>query len=378
LAMSDDPSAPLLPVPATASSPTPDPPIPADAPAAAALPDSIASATQPATAAHPPLDPLASQERGQGERSLGHRIWQLFCTGGTFSSIARDLHIDRQTATRHVRAIQAEQAEAEQEIFALARLQAVHAQLAIQRAAWAAYEAEVAHEEDYLAASQHALDIAANAAPRSKLDPDWLPPGVRPEPQPCAHPPYRAQRARLLALASTASLRAARLQGLLDRPTAPPPASSAPNPPPNLSSDQTPTLPGDISPAPVTTIPSCTCACHSSPITLPTAPAPTSISPTSIYHPSPTDPLAPCDYSSNSIRQAPTMPRLPLSGLSAKYAIPSLPLGGISAKYSVDVCGMPASRPSLPPPWDDARQAGQLPRIAGTAQPDRWTRRSTP
>jgi hypothetical protein len=72
------------------------------------------------------------------------------------------------------------------------------------------------------------------------------------------------------------------------------------------------------------------------------------------------------------------MPRLPLSGLSAKYAIPSLPLGGISAKYSVDVCGMPASRPSLPPPWDDARQAGQLPRIAGTAQPDRWTRRSTP
>ncbi|HEV7129151.1 MAG TPA: hypothetical protein VGN32_17095, partial [Ktedonobacterales bacterium] len=51
LAMSDDPSAPLLPVPAAASSTTPDPPIPADAPAATPFPTPIASATEPATAA---------------------------------------------------------------------------------------------------------------------------------------------------------------------------------------------------------------------------------------------------------------------------------------------------------------------------------------
>ncbi len=164
------------------------------------MPDSQAAQTST-----PPTDLLA-QSDPQSE-PLRHRIWQRYCDGASYTQIAGDLRLDRATVARHVAAIHRQLADEHTQQLAFARLRAVAAQHAIQERALRG----LAAEEEREATSRADLSTAAasddSAASDSRL-------------------PYRAQRARLLAVASVSAYRAARLLGLLDHPA---PAPDAPD-----------------------------------------------------------------------------------------------------------------------------------------------------
>jgi hypothetical protein len=135
---------------------------------------------------------------------------------------------------------------------------------------------------------------------------------MRPDPQPCAQPPFRAQRARLLTIASNAAARVAQLQGLFYRPAPPPPPPTPPAPPTS----------GDTPPA--SSIPGCACACHHPR----TAPAATS-----------------------AVASAPAASASAIVAASRGNASAT----GIIPKFPVDICRTPArSRPPnhlpAPPP----------------------------
>jgi phage terminase large subunit-like protein len=145
---------------------------------------------------------------------LRHRIWQMYCDGETYPSIALQLGLDRQTVTRHVQAVQQMLAQEHKHELEFARLRAVEAQHAIQARAMRCLQTEEQQETEALSSP---LPVGEGLGVRSA----GL--GVR-------SVPYRAQRARLLMVAGTAAFRAARLLGLFDHPA----------PAPDSPEDQTP------------------------------------------------------------------------------------------------------------------------------------------
>jgi hypothetical protein len=218
-------------------------------------------------------------------------------------------------------------AAAERRIPDLARLQAIQVQLAIQAAAWHAYDAEVAREDEFVAAAILADQSAAAAEPHSRQHPDWLPPGMRPSAIPCTQPPYRAQRARLLTVASTAALRAARLQGLLS------PAASIAHPTVH------PAVPAHPGSAPGAAPTSCTCACHHQPVPA-TAPV----------NATPDNTVAFCGIPDQpSSRPTPTQNTVASCGTLAQ---PSSRLTPAPTQNTVAFCGTPAATVASSPSRD--------------------------
>lgn len=184
-----------------------------------------------------PTHPESKTATNWDPEPLRFRIWTRYCAGNTQTSIAQELGIDRQTVARHVRAVQDLLAAEQRESAALERTRAVEAQFAILSATWSA----LYHEDEREAA-------AYGVAPMSSTDPG-APINTRSAPpaQPAgnvgsrARAPYRAQRARLLAIALRAASTAARLQGLYNRssfladdPVTPP---STPADPPSPTTD---------------------------------------------------------------------------------------------------------------------------------------------
>ena len=140
------------------------------------------SATSPASAAALPLR---------------HRLYARYCDGASATALAREFALDRQTVTRHLRVLEEQLSREHTADLARLRIRAVQAQYRIQSTALDA----LAHEETLEATSLAAIAAAhANGTPPPPL--------------------YRAQRARLLAVAAHAARTAAQMEGLFTQPSA--------------------------------------------------------------------------------------------------------------------------------------------------------------
>jgi len=178
----DDPTTPTSHPSASAGDPDAPPALTVDTYAARyeslGIPAASPPAANPAADLAPDPDPAPAAAALQ---PLRYRIWERYCAGESRSAIARAFHLDRETVTRHIRAVEALLAEEHQLEASIAFWRAVEALLTIQSSAWAAYAAETAREDQAFAERDH------NATPRVR---------------------YRAQRARLLTIASDAAWQA--------------------------------------------------------------------------------------------------------------------------------------------------------------------------
>lgn len=127
---------------------------------------------------------------------LRHRLYARYCDGLSAAAIAREFGLDRQTVTRHLRIIEEQLNREHTTDLNRLRIRALQAQYRIQATALDA----LAHEEQLEASSLAAIAAAQDAG----------------EPTP---PLYRAQRARLLAVAAHAARTAAQMEGLFHKPS---------------------------------------------------------------------------------------------------------------------------------------------------------------
>ncbi len=137
---------------------------------------------------------------------LSDRVWDHFCQGHSFTTIGRLLHIDRETAARHVHRIHTDLAADRRADQVLALTRAIEATHQLQARAWDMLAREEAREDEDRAAPASGRPGGADAGVLAR--------------------PYRANRARLLAIILAAIREAARLELLYD-PTGPAHAAEA-------------------------------------------------------------------------------------------------------------------------------------------------------